>query len=285
MSGQRWFRDAFQRLRNRGSGRAGTPITPTAVLDHYIASMPSPQNAIDAVPGWNHAFPAETGLNAGVAHLHHDGRILWCLEQFGSLEGRTVLELGPLEGMHTYMLSKAGAAHIDAVEANALAFVRCLITKEILDIRNTTFLLGDFIPWMEQPGREYDLVVASGVLYHAADPVHLMDLISRNARCFFIWTHYFDGMAMPPDDLRRVPFSGHVEKRNFRGLTLDLHERSYFKAWSDPKFCGGIQDRHFWMTKPDMLRLIDTLGFDAVTAHDQPEHVNGPAISVFARRR
>lgn len=285
MSATQWLRDTIQRVRNRGSGRAGSAITETSVLDHYVTAMPGHQNAIDAVPGWSNAFPPVLGLNAGGAHLYEDGRILWCLDQMGSLAGKSVLELGPLEGMHSYMLAKAGAAHIDAIEANALAYVRCLITKEIMGIPNTSFFLGDFTPWLEQPTKVYDLVVASGVLYHSADPIRLIDLISQNTSCFFIWTHYFDEMAMKPDDLRRVPFSGRVEKRAFRDLTVELHERSYFRAWRDPKFCGGLQDRHFWMTKQDMLRVIDALGFDTATALDVPDHPNGPSFCIFAKRR
>ena len=204
--------------------------------------------------------------------MYGDGRIEWCLAEVGSAAGKTILELGPLEGMHTYMLAKAGAAHIDAVEANALAFMRCLITKEIPQIPNASFFLGDFNLWLDQPPRRYDLIVASGVLYHSADPIRLIELIARDADSFYIWTHYFDDAAMNANDKRRVPFSGRVERRMFRDLPIALHERGYFGAWRDPKFCGGFQDRHYWMTKGDILAIIDALGFAAVTAHDEPNH-------------
>ena len=45
----------------------------------------------------------------------------WALSLLGSIEGQSVLELGPLEGGHTYMLHKAGA-NITSIEANKRGF-------------------------------------------------------------------------------------------------------------------------------------------------------------------
>ena len=257
---------------------------PTSIFDHYVTDVPSLQNAVDAIAGWNHAFPPETGIRAGHVHLYNDDRIRWCLEETGSIEGWRVLELGPLEGMHTYMLAQAGAGHVDAVEANTLAYLRCLVTQQVMKFGNATFLLGDFVKWMEAD-RRYDLVLASGVLYHSADPIRLIELIARTADRFFIWTHYFEDALKRREDLRGVPFSGVVETRPFRDQTFALHERGYYKAQNDPKFCGGLHDRHFWMTKPDILRLIELLGFDWSIAHDAPDHPYGPSFSILARKR
>jgi hypothetical protein len=280
-----WQKISEKARRARALSKRGKMSTSAPdVLDRYVAKFPSAQNAVDAVPGWNHAFPPETGVSAGDAHFYHDSRIAWCLSQTGPLSDRVVLELGPLEGMHSYMLTKGGASHVDAVEANALAYVRCLITKEVLQIRNASFHLGDFNLWLEDPPRRYDLIIASGVLYHSPDPIKLLERISRNADTFYIWTHYFDSEAMKEGDLRRVPFSGKVEQRSFHDLTIQLHERSYFQAWRDPRFCGGFQDRHYWMTKHDILAVLTRLGFASLTAHDEPAHPNGPSFSIFARR-
>lgn len=266
-------------------GPAGPFRTSSEVLDRYVAGMPSKQNAIDSVPGWIGAMPPQSGLNAGAASLYADTRIAWLLDQCYSVAGKSVLELGPLEGFHTYMLHQAEARSIDAVEANTLAFVRCLITKEVLNLPRANFLLGDFMKWLEHSDKRYDLVVASGVLYHSHDPVHLLELIARKADTIFLWTHYFDDDAMPPGDLRRVPFSESIETRTSNGVTVRLHERSYYKAWRDPSFCGGIQDRHFWIDRADILGLLSAFGFDRVMiADEQPNHINGPSFSVFAER-
>ncbi|TWT13118.1 class I SAM-dependent methyltransferase [Reyranella sp. CPCC 100927] len=261
--------------------RSGTDV----VLDSYVDAVPSAQNAIDIVPGWNHAMPPHVGATAGDTPLYEDIRIPWCLEQFGSVSGRKILELGPLEGIHTYLLDQQGPAFIHAIEANRLAFLRCLITKELLEIKHAKFMLGNFLPWLERTDVKYDLIIASGVLYHMSDPVHLLELIGRRSDAVYLWTHYFSEQAMPPGDERREALSGDVETIAFRGLTVPLYRRGYHNAWKAKAFCGGMHDRHYWMEREDIMRVLGLLGFDDIRiAHDQPDHSNGPAFSVFARR-
>ncbi len=274
----------LSRARPIASGNAeGKPTS--KLLDHYVAGPPSLQNAIDLVPGWVGQMPPETGLVAGSASLYADTRIAWLLSDCYAVSGKAILELGPLEAFHTFMLHRAGAASIDAIEANSLAFLRCLVTKEALTLDRARFYLGDFLVWLEQRTARYDLIVASGVLYHSHDPVRLLRLICERANSFYLWTHYFDEIAMPRDDPRRVPFSDKIETQVCRGVTLRLHERSYRHAWRDPSFCGGLQDTHYWIDRDDILKLIAACGFDDIKiADDQPEHVNGPSFSVFATR-
>ena len=262
---------------------SGARFKSSARLDQYVTGLPSAQNALDAVPGWVCAMPPSTGLSAGCMPLYADDRISWLLERCVDVSGRRVLELGPLEGSHTYMLHQAGAASIDAIEANRQAFLRCLVTKEVLDLSRARFLLGDFTSWLEAVDTRYDLVVASGVLYHSSDPVRLLELIGRRAAAVYLWTHYFDDAAMPAGDSRRGSFSGAVETRECNGVTLRVHERSYCKAWRNPKFCGGTQDQHFWLERDGILALLAASGFQRFEiADDQPDHVNGPSLSIFA---
>src|SRR5262249_16817371 len=155
--------------------------------------------------------PTALGLNAGKHHLYADDRLDWALRSFGSIEGKTILEVGPLEGMHTYMLHRQRPARIDAIEANRLCFLRCLVTRQILDISSASFLLGDIQAWLTDHEEVYDFAIASGVLYHMADPGEFLRLLASRANAVFIWTHFFLEEAMPKGDVRRNPFSGKVE--------------------------------------------------------------------------
>lgn len=256
-----------------------------AVLDRYVGDAPSLQNAIDMLGGWSGSMPAETGLRAGAQAFHLDVRIDWLLRECFDVAGRTVLELGPLEGFHTAMLERHGAADVTAIEANAAAFLRCLVTKEALTLHRSRFLLGDFMRWFDVPGRRYDLVVGSGVLYHSDDPVRLLERLAAATDALYLWTHVVDEEAMPPDDERRGPFSGRVEVRHSHNVAVRLHERSYFRSWRHASFNGGLRDRHFWVDRGDLLALLAAMGFDRlVTAHDEPAHRNGPSLSIFAQR-
>jgi hypothetical protein len=252
----------------------------------YIEKFPSHQNAIDIIPSWNHGFPEEAGVKAGAVKLYQDGRIKWAIEQFGDLSDKRILELGPLEAAHTSILDRTNPRLIDAIEANKLAFMRCLVAKQIYEIKNATFYLGDFVKWLEDPANRYDFIVACGVLYHMKEPVHLIELMAKRADSFFIWTHYYDEVAMPPSDPRRAAFRMRTELRSAQGMDMKIHERSYFGAEAQKSFCGGPSDTHYWMERQDILGLIKALGFHRIQINDErPDHPGGPAFSIYASRQ
>ncbi len=269
----------------RRAFKADTPETTSEdFFDQYEARIPSDQNAIDALSGWNSAFPLDKNLVAGDHHLYADPRISWAVDQFGSLAGRDVLEVGPLEGMHTFILNGHAPAQLDAIEANRLCFLRCLVTKQILGIDRANFYLGDIQQWLDKD-RQYDLAIASGVLYHMPDPGEFLRKLSLRANSIYIWTHYFDETAMPEGDLRRGAFSGNVEVREIAGCKVRYYERHYWSADQNKSFCGGMKDTHFWMHKDDILTLLGKLGFnEIIVEHDQPGHSGGPCYSIFCRK-
>ncbi len=116
----------------------------TNILDQYTLKKPEPQTCIDLFAGeWSSALPALGGvtLTGGQAALFDDQRIKM-LQEFYPLYGKNILELGPLEAGHTYMMHQAGAKHITAVEANSRAFLKCLLVKELYQLNRTSFLHG-----------------------------------------------------------------------------------------------------------------------------------------------
>ena len=278
--------DGLRRVADRIAGSGSEVLGEKAnLLAEYVTSMPSPQNAVDSVPGWNMVLPPEAGATGGTGYYFCDPRIEWAISQHGSLAGATVLELGPLEASHTYMLHRQGAALIDAVEANRLAFLRCLIVKELVGLPNAKFHLGDFVKWIENTPTHYDMIVGSGVLYHLQDPINFIEMLSRKTNSLYLWTHFLDDAAMPEDDRRRTVFVGGVETIRHRDLDIRIIRRSYHNAWTNATFCGGLSDNHMWIYRDDLLKLLGACGFDDVRiAHEDHQHPNGPAFSVYARR-
>lgn len=260
-------------------------LTGSTALDEYVAGPPSVQNAVDALAGWNMAIPGGSAAKAGVPVFFDDPRIYWALERFGPIKGRNVLELGPLEASHTYMLERGEPASLLAIEGNRLSFLRCLVVKEISGLKTAKFELGDFVPWLETTEQRFDLIVASGVLYHMANPVRLLELIAARTDAVYLWTHYASDAAMPEGDPRRLAMIGDVEIVESHGVKVRCYRRSYWGAWNDKSFCGGPHDIHRWIEISDMLSLLHALGFDDIgTAHDEQDHKNGPSMSIFARR-
>ena len=135
-----------------------------SLLDVYVRQPPSSQNAIDLFAGqWWSAFPSDLSVKAGGLSLFADERIEWMARELGGVTGWRILELGPLEGAHTAMLEQAGAADVVAIESNSRAYLKCLITKEILGLKRARFLLGDFRGYLAADGADrFDLAVACG---------------------------------------------------------------------------------------------------------------------------
>jgi hypothetical protein len=117
------------------------------------------------------------------------------------------------------------------------------------------------------------------------DPIELLELIAARTDAVFLWTHYASDAAMGEGDPRRMAFVGEPEVRESHGVRVRMRQRSYWGAWKDKSFCGGMHDLHRWIEKDDILKLIGALGFDDVrTAFDDPDHQNGPSFAIFARR-
>ena len=128
----------------------------------------------------------------GTSRLFDDQRIHWAEEVLGGFKGTNVLELGPLEGHHSYMLQKAGAKKVTAIEANSRAFLKCLCVKEILKLDSVRFHLGDCVKYLKMNKQKYDVVFANGILYHMQNPIELLELLGNTTDKIVMWTHYYD---------------------------------------------------------------------------------------------
>lgn len=273
-------------LRAQLSSPEDTPTPRVAAqLEYYVTSMPTAQTAIDCLPGWNCALPGHVGVSAGKSTFYADGRIVWGLQQFGSVAGKAILEIGPLEASHTYQIEQYGPGLLHAVEANRLSYLRCLVVKELLQLKIARFFLGDCQAWLEGQEQRYDLIVACGVLYHMWDPVRLLELMAARSDAIFLWTHYASETALPLGDPRRGPFLGNAEVELRHGVEVRTYRRSYHGAWTNTSFCGGIHDEHRWMERDDILAVLRALGFaDIRISNDEPDHPNGPSFCIFAQR-
>ncbi|NER35428.1 MAG: DUF1698 domain-containing protein [Oscillatoria sp. SIO1A7] len=254
------------------------------ILDSYVTSTPSAQNALDLFKGeWASKLPDLYKLEAGHISVFNDVRIHWVAERLG-ITNKTVLELGPLEAGHTYMLEKAGAASIVAVEANARAYLKCLIIKEIMGLQRAQFLFGNFVEYLRTSER-FDLCIASGVLYHMTNPVELLSLISQVSDRVFIWTHYYDRdlVEANPHKINRQ-FPGSIDTE-YNGFKHKLYRREYLEALDDAGFCGGSRPFSYWMSREDILACLKNLGYSEIDINlEQPEHPNGPSFALIAIR-
>lgn len=251
----------------------------------YVTTMPSSQNALDLFKKeWASKLPPPyENLLAGDADLFSDRRIAWLGERIDNIGTARVLECGPLEGGHTYMLERLGVASIESVEASTHAFLRCLVTKEILGLQRSHFLLGDFVSYL-RTGKHYDLVVACGVLYHLINPVEAIALASRATDQFYIWTQYYDEAKIKarPTLTHRFQSSVSAEHDGFKHI---LHRQLYQTRLGNAGFMGGSESSSNWLSREDLIGALRFFGFNDVEIQfDDADAASGPSISLMAKR-
>jgi hypothetical protein len=247
----------------------------------HLTSQGYPQNAVDIFKGdWFSRLPDVdgVGLETGHSGLFDDERIRWADEQAGGFKGMKILELGPLEGGHSYLLSKLGADHVLAIEASVRSYLKCLITKELYKLDRCNFLLGDFMKFMTETSQTFDFCLASGVLYHMENPVELLSLVAKVARRAMFWTQYYDYAIIR----KRISYLNRLRFRpgkrdNYKGFSYTRHERRY--GLRSLRFIGGTAAFSCWMELDDLLAGLKHFGFEkvAISFHDK-EHMNGPAV-------
>jgi Protein of unknown function (DUF1698) len=220
----------------------------------------------------------------GPAALFEDGRMDWVASQIGGFSGKNILELGPLEGAHSYMLQKGGARSVVAIEANTRAFMKCLCVKEVFNLDRVQFKLGDFVSYLDKTVDKYDLVVASGILYHLTNPVHLLERVAAVSDGIFLWTHYYDQQLIEASrEWSRYFAAPHaIQVSDFKGVGA---RRSYKDALDWQGFAGGSAEHAIWLGKDTILAVLKRAGYDQIQVTlEHPDHPNGPAFALLAKR-
>ncbi len=276
---ERLVRDNAE-LRDRLSAAERNPPEATSTLDVYVSSPPSREAAFRIFDGqWSCSVP---GYGLGAVPQFDDDSIRWLEQQCGGFKGKRILELGSLEGGHTYMLSQAGAASITSIEANTNAFLKCLIVQNALKFK-ADFMLGDFRPYLDTCTDTYDLLLASGVLYHMREPVKLLQDMAKVSGSIYIWTHYYDpGVILKREDLK-MKFDREPRVQHFGSREVVSYKQSYLNALQWRGFCGGSAPTSYWMTKESILGVLSDLGLQVAIGRDF-QHPNGPVLLLFASR-
>lgn len=257
---------------------------------HCFGIAPSDQNALDLFAGeWSSRPPANRpDLKAGNTALFDDERIAWAHRQLldlgiaGGFTGRDVLEIGPLEGGHSYLLDRLGARQVTAIEANARAYLKCLIAKEVLGMPRVRFQLGDALAHLRAPGPRYDIAVACGILYHLVNPVELFELLAARCDALFLWTVYYDPEFVANNPVPGAKFSETVAVEH-AGFHHTVHRFNYGPSLDWKGFCGGGDVFSYWMEKPDILAALTRFGFKEFRTQQEP-NVHGSALMLVARR-
>lgn len=224
----------------------------------FCSQLPSAETAVSIFNNWVSKVPGvaiKTG-ECSVFSASDDPRPLYAQEAFGSLAGLDVLELGALEGAHTYQLENLGAK-VTAIEAFNQSYLKLLVIKEILGLR-ARVLYGDFAKYLEATDYRYDMIFACGVLYHMVDPLHLLHLISEHTDRVFVWTHY----VPPPGEQGTHIYAGDIAVTRY-GFNAQYYRNNYGTDHPS-RLYGGVAPYSNHMTRDAILGALQHFGYREV---------------------
>ncbi len=192
------------------------------------------RSAFDALGPWVTRWQLDGHELGGDYDAAGDARLCLFGDTFGPL-GR-VLELGALEGGHTFALARR-AASVLALEGRSRNLAKCRFMQQALDVRNVEFRLADLecedLTWL---GR-FDAVFCVGLLYHLVQPWRLLRQCRAVSDRLFLWTHVADG----DEGWARLYREGGPEDA-----------RSGLSEWS------------LWLTRPTLRALLKEAGWNRV---------------------
>lgn len=274
----------LRRIKRRLLHPAESAPSPS-ILECYSNNLPSHQEALNLFRGeWASRFPAPWSLEAGAVPLFDDERIKSGLAALGGVSGQSVLELGPLEGGHSYQLEQAGADSVLAIEANSRAYLKCLIAKEITGMKKVHFMHGNFMEYLRSKPPRFDMVLASGVLYHQQQPMELISLLAGITDRILVWTHYYDE-EIARNSAHLTSIFKAVVPAEYAGYRHTLHRQEYQTALLTPGFCGAGALYSHWMERDELLGAWKHAGFRTVEVlQEDRQFANGPCFLLAVKR-
>ena len=255
------------------------------INEYFTLESPNSQSTLDCLGAkWISKVPLKN-VNSGHIPLFEDGRMDWLTKRI-DVSGKQVLELGSFEGGHTFMLANAGAS-VTGVESNSLSFIKSLLGKELLQYQ-AQFLYGDILRYLETCNF-YDIIVASGVLYHMENPVEMLCRVAKKTNRVFIWTHYFDSNFRNWNsevvDRLADKFLDAGERAEFGDFSYPVITQKYLESLDLREFCGGPTEKSAWMFREDILDLLTHLNFKNIEiVMEKVDHKHGPSFAIYAEK-
>lgn len=194
----------------------------------------------------------------GSSALVDDRRIGLFAEAFPL--ARRVLELGSLEGAHSFSLARRGLTVV-AVEGRPANVEKARFVQRLLGVDGVSFVCVDLDRARLADLGRFDAVFCVGLLYHLRRPWRLLDELSSVASGVLLQTHY---AAEATSTSEGVPGVWYGE----------------FGA-RDP--LSGLSPTSFWMTLPAIVERLGAAGFGVETVELTPDHPHGPLVTLAAR--
>jgi SAM-dependent methyltransferase len=173
--------------------------------------------------------------------------------------GSTVLELGSLEGGHSFALARHGY-RVTGVEGRTENIGKARYVQGLLGDRQTRFVHANLEQTSLTSFGRFDCVLCAGLLYHLPRPWDLLNQLPDVAPRLFLRTHYAEQAVVEIEGLRG---------RWYREIGRE-----------DP--LSGLSPQSFWLTLPSLLRVLEQGGFGRIELLGFPDNQYGPVVVLTA---
>jgi SAM-dependent methyltransferase len=184
---------------------------------------------------------------------------------------RRILDLGCLEGGFAIAFATLGAREVIGIEARPTNLKRADMARERLGVRNVSFIQGDVNKLDVAALGSFDVVFASGILYHLDDPFSFVERVFELTSDVALFdTH----VALP--DVHNHGLSASLLTRSHNGH--DYVGRVYFEYPPEASqdeveyllWNSYSNSNSFWLREHDLVRLLYETGFQRVYKAPQP---------------
>jgi SAM-dependent methyltransferase len=210
---------------------------------------------------WITHFVIEGVPTGGDYQVVNDRRVQQFFERFPNV--RTILELGSLEGGHTFSLARhPGVERILAIEARAGNIEKAKVISSLLGVSNVEFRQANLEQLQLASVGYFDAIFCCGLLYHLPEPWELISQLPLVAPSLFVWTVYAN------ENEATVEIDG-------------LRGREYVEGGLNEPL-SGLSPKSIWLTLPSLLELLKRSGYRNIEVLEKQQNPNGPAVSVAA---
>ena len=210
---------------------------------------------------WITQFVIDGVPSGGDYQVVNDRRVQQFLERFPNV--RTILELGSLEGGHTFMLARhPGVERVLAIEGRLANIDRAKFIGSLFGVSNVQFKQANLEQLQLDSLGRFDAIFCCGLLYHLPEPWKLISQTPLVAPSIFVWTVYAN--------------------ENEANIEIDgLRGREYIEGGVNEPL-SGLSPKSIWLTLPSLLELLKRSGYGNIEMIEKQQNPNGPAVSLVA---
>jgi SAM-dependent methyltransferase len=176
------------------------------------------------------------------------------------LEGRSVIDVGCLEGGYATEFARLGMAST-GLEVRDSNYANCLYVKSRTSFPNLTFVQGDAND-IARYG-QFDVFFVNGLLYHLDRPRAFLEAVAANCnKALILHTHVSYGHQTPAAQTYHL--SDLAENEGLSGRWYHEHDGMSAADLDKFKWTSWENKRSFWIQKEYLLGLLKQIGFDLV---------------------